>query len=169
LGLKVNNIDNPTLGNALTNIAGGGLAFAHVYGLGGFGAPLEWTPGDGWEDPAASIAYGRAVFFRNPGATAMTITVVGEVMQGVLNTTVPNGYSLLAPKVPQSGGLSTVHNFVPPDGDGVHTWNAGWSGRNERVSPEWELGEPVIPIGGGFISHKISPGSGTWTRTFNVQ
>jgi hypothetical protein len=46
---------------------------------------------------------GQGVFVKNPGATPLTITFVGEVMQGDVSQQMVAGLSMVSSKVPQAG------------------------------------------------------------------
>jgi hypothetical protein len=46
---------------------------------------------------------GQGVFVKNPGATPLTVTFVGEVMQGDVSQQMVAGLSMVSSKVPQAG------------------------------------------------------------------
>lgn len=171
LQLKANGIANPTLNNTLTNVTVG--AQVHTWGVGGWSGLNEYLgQPDGWESDVA-IPYGTGFFIKNPLATDVTVTVVGEVMQGVQTVTYGTGLNPRGPLTPQAGGLTTVHNWTQV-GDRVYVWNpnngnpGSWALINEYLGdPDgWENGEPTVPVGGAVMVSSAT--GGTWTRTFSV-
>jgi hypothetical protein len=168
--LKPNGIANPTLNNAWTNIPAGMLAY--TWAGAGFNPPSE-NLGDGTFETDYAVPYGTALILKNTAATPVTATFVGEVMQGTLTTSWTTGASLRGPLVPQAGGLVAVHQFpvVADAGDSVRVFNGGWSPPNEYLNAVdgWENGEPNLAVGEGIYINKISGGTTTWTRIFNVQ
>lgn len=164
--LKPNGITSPTLNNALTNLPAGTLAY--VWSGSGWNPPSEYLgAADGWETDYA-LPYGTGVMLKNTAASDVTVTVVGEVMQGSLTNTWNAGFSPRGALVPQAGGISTVHNFTQV-GDKVLVFNAGWSPQNEYfgVVDGWELGEPNLAVGQAVMVNSLSGGS--WVRDFTVQ
>lgn len=172
--LKPNGIANPTLNNAWTNIPAGMLAY--TWAGTGFNPPSE-NLGDGTFETDYAVPYGTALILKNTAATPVTATFVGEVMQGTLTTSWNTGASLRGPLVPQggttvaTGGLVTVHQFPTVAGDAIRQFNGGWLPQNEYLGPVdgWEAGEPILAVGEGIYINKISAGTTTWTRVFNVQ
>ena len=55
---------------------------------------------------------GQGVFVKNPRPTPLTITFVGEVMQGDVNQQMVAGLSMVSSKVPQAG---TPYGLELPD------------------------------------------------------
>ncbi len=122
----------------------------------------------------AALQPGGGVFVQIPAAAAtpITLTVVGNVMQGSLSTPYPAGFSLISSKVPQSGGITTALGFTPGANlDAVfqflpatqlygpkHTWVAGTS--------TWGAGEPTPAVGESVFYQAHVAGS--WNRSFTV-
>lgn len=134
-----------------------------TYDLSGIGG---WDP-----DASMTIDHGSGVFIFNPTASPFTVTFVGDVAQGSLSTTVPQSFSVLSSKVPQSGGVSTVLQFPAVDGDAVYKYNgtafdiftydlSGVGG--------WDPEEPTIGVGEAFFLFAPAPGHGAWSRNFTV-
>jgi hypothetical protein len=164
--LVPNGIASPTLNNTLTNLPAGTIAY--VWGSGGWSAPTEFLGGaDGWETDYP-FPYGNAIFLKNTSGAEITVTVVGEVPQGSVTNTYPAGYYPKGPRIPQAGGITTVHNFNKV-GDKVYTWGPSWSTPNEYLggTDGWENGEPNIAVGGAVMIS--SPTGGSWVRNFTVQ
>jgi hypothetical protein len=132
----------------------------------------SWVDGLGWF-PDATIPLGEAFFIQAP--LAGNITFVGEVSTGTNTTSVPNGISFLANKVPIAepfpGGT------VGTEGDSIFTWGGsawnnlvwqyvgglGWFGDG---SPTESTNGPVVAVGGGIVLQH-SGGAQTITRIFN--
>ena len=100
----------------------------------------------------------------------MTITFVGEVPQGTLNTTVPLGLSIRSSQVPQAGALTSVLGYPAADGDRVFQFDNTTG--NYKVNTflgflnSWDPQEPNLAVGESFF---IQSGvTKTWTRTFSV-
>jgi hypothetical protein len=163
--LKPNGITAPTLNNSITNLPAGTLAY--IWTASGWSSPTEYLGGaDGWETDAP-IPYGTGIMLKNTAATPITVTFVGDVMEGSLTNSYGGGYSPRGPLVPQAGGLTTVHNFTQA-GDKVYTWNPGWPVPNEYLggTDGWENGEPVVAVGDAVMISSTAGGS--WIRNFTV-
>ncbi len=162
--LMVNGTANPTLNNTLTNLPAGTLAYIWN---GSWTAPTEFLGGaDGWETDYP-VPYGTGIMLKNTAATPITVTVVGEVMQGSLTNSWGAGYSPRGSLVPQAGGITTVLGFSQP-GEKVYTWGPGWSTPNEYLggTDGWENGEPNLAVGDAVMVS--STAGGKWTRNFTV-
>ncbi len=61
----------------------------------------------GWDDATVDISPGRGFFIKNPTTTAFNITFVGEVLAGLQTNSMTGAFSLVSPKVPVAGDLST--------------------------------------------------------------
>lgn len=128
--------------------------------------------GNGWSAPL-TLNPGEAAFIQNPLGTDYTNTFVGEVKLNSTNS-IPNGYSMKASAVPQSGGLVSVLGYPAGSSDmsvffftgsGYNTYNYSLDfGGNG-----WDNGgtEPVPAVGQGFWIQNT--GSATnWVRNFTV-
>jgi hypothetical protein len=163
--LKPDNNNSPTLANALTNVPAGTLAY--VWSGTGWNPPSEYLgPADGWEQDYP-LPYGTGVMLKNTAASPITITFVGEVMEGNKTNSWGTGYSPRGPFVPQAGGITTVHNFSQV-GDKVLTFNGGWSPPNEYFggTDGWESGEPILAVGDAVMVSSLT--GGQWVRNFTV-
>jgi hypothetical protein len=131
----------------------------------------------GW-DPEASaatvIAPGNGVFVFNPGTANARVTFVGEVPQGPLVNPMPQGFSIKASQVPQSGTVGTVLGYVPADGDVFFKWNTTSKSYDSWVFSDflggWDRNgqaeEPSLAVGEAAYVFKAT--AGTWNRTFTV-
>ena len=61
----------------------------------------------GWVNGALSLNPGVGFFYKNPTATPVTNTYVGNVMQGTLSTPLAAGFTLVGSQVPQQGLVVT--------------------------------------------------------------
>jgi hypothetical protein len=123
----------------------------------------------GWTGTGASTAKldpGVGFFIENKTGAELTVTFVGEVVQGTVSTTYPAGYSLLGSKIPQAGKVETDLKLAAVNGDVVQQLVNGAYVPSTRRATTWTPSEPTIEVGNGFfLSAKTG---GTWTRTFNV-
>jgi len=162
----LNNTNN-TIGNLIANPSPGTKFYKYNggYTVYTFDADdLVWTP-----DANATLAPGEGGFVRNFGGTPMTLTFVGEVLQGNLTNNVPNGYSIRSSKVPQTGGVTSLLNYQPAPGDKVYKYAGGYTVHTfDADDLVWTPSEPVINVGESFFSLRFSGGT-DWVRTFSVQ
>lgn len=119
-----------------------------------------------WANPSDTLNPGEGAFIRNVGP-ATTITFVGEVMQGTLTQSLPQGFSIQASQVPQSGQLDTDLGFPAVDGDTVFMFvnSTGQYSVHAFDFGAWNV-PPVPAVGESFFVQKIA--AATWTRNFSV-
>jgi hypothetical protein len=126
-----------------------------------------------WDKPDMNLNLGGG-FFINPPAP-MTLTFVGEVPQGTLNTPTPTGFNMVSSQVPQAG-TATALGLVGDPGDILYQFsNVG--GYKIYIFDEFDLvwtrngvaEEPSLGVSEAFFLNK-GPGSAhtAWTRTFTV-
>jgi hypothetical protein len=123
-----------------------------------------WTPnGD------VAFAPGEGGMFRNTTASPLTLTFVGEVMQGSLTNNLPAGYAVVSSKVPQAQTLADM-GLPGVDGDKAYVYNSGYTTFTyDELEPGWTPGAtagPTIPVGQAFFVRKGAPAS--WVRNFTV-
>jgi hypothetical protein len=119
-----------------------------------------------WGAPAQTLVPGEGAFILNPTAAPITVTFVGEVMQGSLSNPLPAGFSIKSSQVPQSAALDTVLGFPAADGDTVYQFSNGAYVIHTLDLGEWSGGVPVPAVGESFFVKKVA--AGNWTRTFSV-
>lgn len=117
-----------------------------------------------WTNPADTMVPGEGAFVNNP-ADPVTVTFVGEVMQGALKNSIPKGFSIKSSMVPQSAQLDKELAFPAAEGDTVYFW------RNNNYSIHtYEFGEftppPVPAVGEAFFVNKVA--AVDWNRNFSV-
>jgi hypothetical protein len=126
--------------------------------------PTGWTP-----NPATSLNPGEGFFIQNVSLTApMTVTFVGEVLQGAQTVSFGAGFSLLGSKIPQAGKIQTDLGLPAKNGDKIYTYDGktyAITTRRTDANP-YAAGEPVLDVGQGFFFLPLAAGS--WSRTFNI-
>ncbi|MCL5098326.1 MAG: hypothetical protein M1608_12530 [Candidatus Omnitrophica bacterium] len=126
-----------------------------------------------WAVPDQSFAPGEGAFINVPGTAPVTVTFVGEVMQGDLSTPIPAGFSIKSSQVPQELPLTTdaTHtqslNFPAAEGDTIYTWDTSTKsyGIHSFAFGEWNV-NPIPKLGEAFFVKKAA--AANWTRTFTV-
>jgi hypothetical protein len=161
----LNNTNN-TIGSVIANPPPGTIFYKYNggYTVYTFDADdLVWTPNGG-----ATLNPGEGGFVRNPAGTPMTLTFVGEVLQGNLTNSVPNGYSIRSSQVPQTGGITTTLNYQPGPGDIVYKYSNGYTVYTiDADDLVWTPSESTIHVGESFFSLRAS-GPANWVRNFTV-
>jgi hypothetical protein len=169
---------NNTVGKLFSNITGGVPAGLKVWtwneNTGGYNTPANYINAAIGFSPAASrdweLLPGNGAFVLHPGAPGaanLTLTFVGEVMQGNLVNPLPQGFSIKANQVPQAGKPSDF-GFPGALNDKVWKFNKttqSYVSSSYIAGPGW-LNMPTIEVGEGFFVFKGA--AGTWNRTFSV-
>jgi hypothetical protein len=171
----------------LTNIVSledGSAFFGWNAGIQNFTESAIWVAGEKtWYDGGGNAPVsdpaprGGGYFIQNAGAGNATLTLVGEVPQGLTTVTIPNLYGFLGDVVPASGEIRT-NGFPIADGATIQTYDAvtGYTEALIGVAAEnqWYDGggnAPVVfspAVGQGFV-HYTTSGSAPWNRNFTVQ
>jgi hypothetical protein len=116
---------------------------------------------------------GQGVFVRNPTATPLTITFVGEVMQGTLTVPMVAGLQIVSSKVPQAGTpaeLSFPNKAAQglTAGDQLYKFGADQKytvATFDDLDDNWD--KPVTFDVGEAVFVKLAKPV-TWTRQFSV-
>jgi hypothetical protein len=130
-------------------------------------------PGAGEWSQNFTLNPGEGAFIKNPSLTSpLTITFVGEVLQGSLTNPIPVGFSIRSSMVPQAGGVRSVLGLPVADGDTVYRWTGSTYAISTWEEPEpgqgdWSAGEPTAQVGEAFFVKKDAPTQ--WIRSFTVQ
>jgi hypothetical protein len=122
----------------------------------------------GWQGDAVEMTPGKGVWVFNPG-DALTITFVGEITEGEKVNDIPQGFSIRASIVPQSGALATDLGFPAAENDTVYEFDnvsGGYVISSLLPIVGWQPSEPSIDVGQSFF---VNAGAATtWTRDFTV-
>lgn len=174
----VSNPLNNTLGNNIQNLFGTGIQGTipngltvyiletNGYRLTTFNAELQrFEP----ESVAAEqMPPGRGFFVYNPGPT-LTITFVGEILQGVLSLPLPEGFSIVGSMVPWTKSLDQM-GFPGGFGDYVYYFNPVTQqfevGIFDDLDGSWLPRLRPVQTGEAFIVFKRKPA--VWTLTFSI-
>jgi hypothetical protein len=109
------------------------------------------------------------VFVKNPTATPVTITFVGEVPQGSLTTPLVAGLQIVSSQVPQAGTAKDL-GLVGAAGDQIFQWNTATqkyaASTFDDLENNWIPALTPLDVGDAFFLKKVAAGS--WARTFNV-
>jgi hypothetical protein len=122
-----------------------------------------------WNNPSMTLVPGEGFFFKNPGATTLTNTFVGNVKQGTLTTPLSAGFTLVGSQVPQSGLVTTDLGVPIGNAESVFKFDTAtqsYTGGSFLFGSWSAPGEPSIGVGEGFFVKKNAIAS--WTRTFSV-
>jgi len=123
----------------------------------------------------AQVLPGGGVFVKNPGATDLTITFVGEVPQGHLVTDLKAGLQIVSSQVPQAGtakdlGMpaTTAQGLSP--GDQLYQFNTATQKYDVSTFDDLENGflPALKPLDVGDAVFLKLAKANTWTRDFNV-
>ncbi|MGA4643817.1 hypothetical protein [Limisphaera sp. 4302-co] len=161
------NTTNNTLGSLIPS-APDGTQFFKFSGTGWDTYTYDELEGGWLPNGNVSLNPGEGGFVRNNTANALTITFVGEVLQGSLTNPVPAGFSVRSSMVPQAGTLTQLA-FPAADGDQVFVYRGGsYVGATyDELEQGWLPAEPNLGVGEAFFSRKSAPA--TWVRNFTVQ
>ena len=126
-----------------------------------------------WEGDDVNMTLDPGDGFWVYAPVAFTNTFVGEVVLGSTNS-VPNGYTIISPVVPQAGSLSSI-GFVAKEGDFIYQLKpTGGYKVNDYVDSAWEGDdggvEPVVGIGESFwvYSNPATGAHSPWVRNITV-
>ena len=124
-----------------------------------------------WSVPDLVLLPGSGFFIANPEATPVTVTFVGEGMEGpnLMNNISP-GLSLRSSKIPQAGDLTPGGNLefpTPSEGDTVYKWLPGVQNYSTHtfffgawdVAPALDVAEAVFYQANAALA---------WERDFEV-
>jgi hypothetical protein len=118
---------------------------------------------------------GEGAFIQVPGTTDLTVTFVGEVMQGdTLTVPLYPGFNLVASMVPIEGKVATDLKFPIKGNDKIYKFSGANGGTYDIKTylaigaGTWSPGgvEPVMKVGEGFFASVAA--AANWTRSFSV-
>jgi hypothetical protein len=136
------------------------------------GSPPQFTLNSyegAWDQPDQTLEPGEGAFFLNPGPDPLTITFFGEVLQGTLTNSIPEGLSIRSSLAPVAGPLDTALNFPVEDGDTVYRFRRAPNPNGYSIHGhywgQWDS-TPYIEIGEAFFVSKLAPT--VWVKTFSI-
>lgn len=169
-----NLISSPLVGTKIFKY--GGTSFTQV-------EYLEFPPSSGnrfWSGATdMTLNPGEGAFVFNPASTNVTVTFVGEVIQGTganaPSIALPVGFSQRSSMIPQSGSVSSQLGLPVQVGDRVYTYSPanGYKTHEYLEFPPssgnifWSPSEPQVSVGEAFFVFKVN--GGNWTRDFQIQ
>jgi hypothetical protein len=124
----------------------------------------------GWSPTGSTttINPGEGFFVQSTALTNITLTFVGEVPQGNLNSTMQPGFQLLAAHIPVAG-LAQVDLKLPAiNGDIVYLFRSGAYTTHTRRTSSWTGGEPSVNVAEGFYFKSITSTNRTWSNSFTT-
>jgi len=140
------------------------------------GSPVPYTFSHGAFGGAAGVSMnpGEGCFIYSTATTNITVTTVGQVLQGTWTNNLTPPITLVSSIAPLSGTVDSTGNgglgYVPAGGDTLYIWD------NTLIPPGYDVytyshghfsPDPTITPGQGFfIDSTITTG---WTNTFTVQ
>lgn len=135
---------------------------------------ISWVDGvaEG-DDLGMSLSPGEGAFVNNTGATAISVTFVGEVKTGssTVNMAGDGKYSIVSSVIPQQLKLDAVSGFPFADGDSVSRYT-GTAFLTDTVVDGAVEGDsngefPTVQVGEAFFVKNVGAPA-AWTRSFTV-
>jgi hypothetical protein len=123
------------------------------------------------------LAPGKGVFFQNTSTSDITLTFVGEVLQGSYTNTLVGDSSanLIGSSVPTGGSFTNAIVGLPvSSGDTVFVWDTAtgdWSTTYSTYSTfthSWDT-DLTVPVANGFLYTANKAGTISWVRNYTVQ
>jgi len=116
------------------------------------------------------LSPGAGVWVQLPGTsgTSITITTVGNVVQGTTVLPVATGFQLMSIVPPLSARIQTDMGYVPSSNDKVYQFSttSGYSTKT-YLGTAWLPSQPTPAVGEAFWLQ--STAAKNWTQTFTVQ
>jgi hypothetical protein len=124
-----------------------------------------------WSDPSMTLAPGEGFFIQPGGSAEVTLTFVGEVMQGTaenpLSNALASGFSLVGSQVPQAGTATELDLTDDlANGSQILQWNGSGYDSSILAFGAWSPSDPSIDVGEGFFVNTATATS--WDRIFSV-
>jgi len=170
---------NNTVGKLLSNIQGaiptGLKAFTFDGATGSFRLPASYVNAAVGFSPVARandvVNPGEGMFVFNPSASALTVTFVGQVMQGNLVNPLPQGFSVKANQVPQAGKPDSF-GLQGATGDKIFKFDKTTGAYKQpssyvNAAVGWSPATSVIEVGEAFFFFR-NGAPGSWNRSFSV-
>ena len=174
---------NRTSNNKLNDVITGVPIESQVLKFANNSYSQELFDGAAWITPdgnpgTISASPGEGMFFFNPTAGDVTVTLVGEVPQGAnLTVALPPGFALVSSIVPQAIALTPANGFpnvlemqylvfnsaTQNYDEALYNDGTGW------IKPDGTPMPPPTPaVGAGFFIFNPNASVVNWTRSFSV-
>jgi hypothetical protein len=130
-----------------------------------------------------AVVLGQSFYIYNAGSSAATLTLVGDVPQGAISTSIVAGFGFYGDPVPVSQDLST-NNFPIADNSLLYTWNPTTQKYNQALTGftaqtagtggqgffDANFARVVVApaVGQGFVYFNAG-GVSNWNRSFTPQ
>jgi len=124
-----------------------------------------------WSVPDLVLAPGDGFFIANPDATPVSVTFVGEGLEGPnLANPISTGLSIKSSKIPQAGDLNPGGNLefpTPSEGDTVYKWLPAQQTYSTHTYffGAWDVA-PTLDVAESVFYQANAPLA--WTRQFEV-
>jgi hypothetical protein len=174
LALISNPLDAGAGNNTIANLFKGVPGGTQVYKYNGTGfITATYDDIDNAFGPAdaanTEVKPGEGVFVRNTSAADFTVTFVGEVPQGQLDTTYPKGLSIISSQVPQAGTAEAL-GFKGVGGDQINQFQIDtqtyYVSTFDDIDNAWGPALKELAVGEAIFL-KAAVG-GKWSRNFSV-
>jgi hypothetical protein len=146
---------------------------SQVYKYSNLSGEYEVSTFDGiaqtWSNPSFQLSIGEGYFFGNTSTTNLEFIFIGEVPQGCLTNSLPEGYSMKASLVPISQSL-TAHEIPGEIGDEIRIYENDLQGGGTYSTSTYTVDgwtpDLDLKLGQGFWIYKQNPQD--WVRCFWV-
>jgi uncharacterized protein affecting Mg2+/Co2+ transport len=129
--------------------------------------------GGGVWDKTFDLNPGEGVFYVSAAPGPVTVTYVGEVIQGnFTNVLAPGVFNAVGSSAPLGGSmLNAIAGLTPTEGDSIFLWDPVANDLNYSTpvfgGGVWDQ-TPNIAVGEAFFYVSAAPGPVTWVRNFTV-
>jgi hypothetical protein len=123
-------------------------------------------------DVNAALQPGGGVFVQIPAtaATPLTVTLVGQVLQGTNTLSLVAGLNMVSIIPPISGGIVSAMGYTPTKKEYVLLWdpiNQIYGTKTQFTGTGWNNGEPTPAVGQAFFLNTVA--ATNWVQGFTVQ
>jgi hypothetical protein len=143
----------------------------YKYEVGGYKtATYDALDGNFGPNGALTVVPGEGVFVKAPASGAVTVTFVGEVMQGALSNPLRAGLQIVSSMVPQEETAAAL-GLQGEDGDQIHQYDVAnqkyATSTFDSLDNAWGPALKKLTVGEAIFLDKKGPGR-VWNRTFSV-
>lgn len=117
-----------------------------------------WNGTNWGTNGGVTLAPGEGAFLANPTNTALTVTFVGLVRDGLSSMVISSNsnYQLLSAVLPVAGQLTTNWGFSPVTGNQVQFWNGAGYNIYTYINGVWNPTNPSVNIGQAFFLRTLA-------------